>query len=111
MPDLYEVVDGRVAEKPAMGAYETWFTVQLHTHLVLANANPQLGVFAAEPLLMLNREANLCRRPDLAFISFDRWPLDREVGDEPAWDVVPDLAIEVVSPTNLAEEVARKALE
>ena len=47
------------------------------------------------------------RRPDVAFVSYARWPTSI-VAREPAWNVVPDLAIEILSPTNLAEEIDRK---
>ena len=47
-------------------------------------------------------------RPDLALVSFDRWPRDRPVPKGPAWEVVPNLAVEIVSPKNYANEVLRK---
>ena len=56
---------------------------------------------------MLNAARTLNRRPDVAFVSYARWPT-AFVAREPAWNVVPDLAIEIVSPTNLAEEIDRK---
>src|SRR5205085_2585715 len=52
------------------------------------------------------------RRPDIAFVSHDRWPKSRPHNkDENAWDVVPNLAIEVVSPNDLAEELLVKMEE
>jgi Uma2 family endonuclease len=54
---------------------------------------------------------DLQRRPDVAFVSRSRWALDREVPDAPAWDIVPDLAIEVISPTNAAVGVQTKIHE
>ena len=52
------------------------------------------------------------RRPDIAFVSYDRWPKSRPHNkDENAWDVIPTLAIEVVSPTDLAEELLAKMEE
>jgi Putative restriction endonuclease len=50
---------------------------------------------------------NLNRRPDVAFVSYAPWTTS-VMAREPAWNVVPDLAIEIVSPTNLAEEIDRK---
>jgi Uma2 family endonuclease len=43
----------------------------------------------------------------VAFVSYPRWPEDHVPRAE-AWDVVPDLAVEVISPTNLAEEIDDK---
>jgi Uma2 family endonuclease len=52
------------------------------------------------------------RRPDIAFITFDRWPADRALPyrGEPA-DVVPDLMVEVASPNDKAEELLSKEFE
>jgi Uma2 family endonuclease len=45
------------------------------------------------------------RRPDLAYVSRQRWQRPTQTG---AWTVVPDLAVEVISPTNRAPEVLQK---
>jgi Uma2 family endonuclease len=45
------------------------------------------------------------RRPDVAYVSFARWPSERAIPvNENDWDVVPDLVIEVTSPHDLVEE-------
>lgn len=107
-PDgLYEVVNGRVVEKPAMGAYQAWVATELFK-LIIESRIQLEGRFAAELLFWLDREADLKRRPDLAFVSYERWPKKRPVPRTTAWDVVPDLAVEVISPSNLAEDVILK---
>jgi Uma2 family endonuclease len=52
------------------------------------------------------------RRPDVAFVTFDRWPEDRPMPyrGNPV-DVVPDLVVEVASPTDDAEDLVAKAHE
>ena len=48
----------------------------------------------------------------MAFVSVERWPTDRP--DDPGtavWDVVPDLAVEVTSPNDRAEDQRGKVLE
>jgi Uma2 family endonuclease len=52
------------------------------------------------------------RRPDVAFITFDRWPADRALPyrGEPA-DVVPELVVEIASPNDKVEELLTKAYE
>lgn len=50
----------------------------------------------------------LQRRPDLAFVSYERWPASRPIPSTHAWDVVPDLAVEVVSPGNTHSEILDK---
>ncbi len=96
----YEVVDGQVREKPPMGNFENFLASDLLTLLNSFVQSNRLGWVVMEPLFRLKPEINLQRRPDLAFISFDRWPLKRGRPRDTPWDVVPDLAVEVVSPTN-----------
>jgi Uma2 family endonuclease len=49
----------------------------------------------------------LVRIPDVSFISWDKLP-NRELPAEPIPDVVPDLAVEVLSEGNTPEEMRRK---
>jgi Uma2 family endonuclease len=64
----------------------------------------KLGLAVNEVLFVLNAARDLKRRPDVAFISYARWP-SAVVERAAAWNVVPDLAVEMVSPTNLAQEI------
>ncbi len=47
----------------------------------------------------------------MSYVSYDRWPRDKPVTDDEAWDVVPDLAVEVVSPTDKADALLEKVEE
>ncbi len=107
----YEVVRGIVVEKPAMGAFETWIASDLFGWLRQSAEVRGLGRVVSEMLFCLDAAADLQRRPDLAFVSYQRWPRGRAVPRTAAWDVVPDLAIEVISPTNLASAVLAKVAE
>ncbi len=109
IPDdmLYEVVDGQVVEK-TMGAFETGIASLLVEILgPFARAN-RLGRFFGEMLFRIDLAQDLQRRPDVAFVSHARWPCNRRVPDVPVWDMVPDLAVEVLSPSNTAIAVNRK---
>ncbi len=64
-----------------------------------------------ETLFILDPIRNLRRRPDVAFVSAERWPLDRSLPPEGDFEVVPDLAIEVVSPDDRGGEIRKKARE
>ena len=105
--ERYEVVNGVRVEREPMGAFETvlasWLCYLLNSFAV----GRKLGLAVSEVLFVLNAQQNLKRRPDVAFVSYARWPTS-VVAREPAWNVVPDLAIEVVSPSNLAEEIDSK---
>jgi Uma2 family endonuclease len=107
-PDaLYEVVDGQIVEK-AMGAFEVHCAYELMWHLSAFAREHKLGTVQMEMLFLIDRESGLRRRPDGSFVSRDRWPIRKAVPRAEAWDVVPDLAVEVVSPSNGASDVADK---
>jgi Uma2 family endonuclease len=107
--DFYEVINGQVVEPPPMSAYETWIANDLNKAILFHFANVgEVGRTSIELLFRIREEPNLQRRPDLAFVSYDRWPRDRPVPRTTAWRVVPDLAVEVVSPNDLAVEVVDK---
>lgn len=108
---LYEVVDGRRVEKCPMSALEGWIANWLNRLMNQSEAVTRLGFVAVEVLFLLDAGRKLKRRPDLAFVSFERWPRDRPVPMEEALDVAPDLAVEVVSRSNPAGEVVAKVGE
>jgi Uma2 family endonuclease len=111
-PDaLFEIVDGKYVEKPGMGAYEIWLGYQIARMLESVAAIPAAGRVVPEMLFDLRPVVNRHRRPDVAFVSFERWPADRDVPRSESWPVVPELAIEVVSPSNTSAEVKKKTRE
>jgi len=101
----YEVVNGKVVEKPAMGVFETGFASELFGWLQRTPGIQEAGRVLSEMLFLLDAAKDLKRRPDLAFVSHDRWERNRPFPRTAAWEVIPDLAIEIISPTNLACEV------
>jgi len=50
-------------------------------------------------------------RPDVAFVSYDRWPQQRRMSRTEAWEVMPNLAVEVVSLTDRVDDVVDKIAE
>jgi Uma2 family endonuclease len=105
---LYEVIDGQRVELPPMGARESHLASTLITFLGAFALAQRLGRVESEMLFKIDPAADLDRRPDVAFVSYQRWPRQRPVPSTAAWSVVPNLAVEVVSPTNTAPEVLRK---
>ena len=105
--ERYEVIDGVRVEREPMGAFETVLASWLCHLLNSFAAGKKLCLAVSEVLFVLNAQRNLRRRPDVAFVSYARWPTP-VMARESAWNVVPDLAVEVVSPSNLAEEIDRK---
>ncbi|SIO32228.1 Endonuclease, Uma2 family (restriction endonuclease fold) [Singulisphaera sp. GP187] len=108
---LYEVVDGQVVEKATMGAYEAELASLLVGYLITFARTHKLGRVVCEALFLIDRGRNLQRRPDVAFVSDARWPYNRSAPRTAAWDVIPDLAIEVNSPTNTGNEIIAKVDE
>ena len=110
-PDpLYEVVDGRVIEVDAMGAFSSWIATGLSVSLFVFVKAGRLGHVITENLFVLDAPDRLKRRPDVAFISASRWPVDCDPPDGD-WEVVPDIAIEVISPRDTDRAVQAKMRE
>lgn len=105
--ERYEVIDGMRVEREPMGAFETVLASWLCHLLNSFVAGRKLGLAVSEVLFILNASRDLKRRPDVAFVSYTHWPA-AVVARESAWNVVPDLAVEIVSRTNLAEEMDSK---
>ncbi len=107
---LYEVINGQIVELEPMGAYETALASELAFYLRLFAREHSLGLVVTETLFVLNAQQNLRRRPDAAYVSYDRWP-EASVPHASAWDVVPDLAVEVLSPTNIIDKIDEKIVD
>lgn len=105
---LFELVDGVLVEK-AMGFIESILAFELgrllKNFVVPRNLGHVAGIDA-----MLRLFPGLIRMPDVAYVSWDRFP-DGKLTQEPIPDLVPDLAVEVVSKGNTAAEMERKRRE
>ena len=106
---LYEVVDGVYVEKP-MGLIENEIANLLLAYLKPFCRDNQLGRARMEMLFDIPNSDNN-RKPDVAFVSYDRWPADRPLPRVNAWPVAPDLAVEVISPTDKAFDMVAKVQE
>jgi Uma2 family endonuclease len=103
---LLEVVDGLEVEKPPMGALAGRLANRLAYHMN-AHAIPRnLGEANVENLFHLALPVDRNRRPDVAFVSRERWPRERllPAGDN-AWNVVPNITVEAVSPSDFVENL------
>jgi Uma2 family endonuclease len=102
---LFEIIDGQRVELTPMGARESLLANYL-TWLLNNSAIASIGMAACEVLFDLQIGRN--RRPDSAIVRYDRWPRSQPVPPGNAWVVVPNLAVEIVSPTDLADELFEK---
>ena len=104
---LCELVDGTLVEK-AMGAKESFLAMWIGFRLLeYLQGNDLGGVTGPDgPLRLRDR---LVRIPDVAFLRWENVPPDDELPPIP--DLAPDLAVEVISPSNTVKEMARKRRE
>ena len=102
---LCELVDGVLVEK-TVGYYESYLAVQLGYFLAGFVRRHRLGVVAGEAGMM-RLSAGLVRIPDVSFVSWSQLP-GRRVPRVPIADLAPDLAVEVISPSNTTREMERK---
>ncbi|MFO0866847.1 MAG: Uma2 family endonuclease [Gemmataceae bacterium] len=108
---LFEVVQGKFVALPPMGAFATRIATILAHSLFSFAEERMLGRVLVETLFLLDEKTKTKRRPDVAFVSYDRWAQDAEVPIDEGWNVIPNLAIEVVSPTNGGEDIITKKRE
>ena len=108
---LYEVVDGQSLDLPPMSAYAMWLASRLHGLLWPYAEDHGLGTSITEMLFILDAQRDLRRRPDVAFVSTQRWPLERALPVSGDWEVVPDLAVEIISPNDVFKDVLAKVRE
>jgi Uma2 family endonuclease len=106
--DRYEIVNGQRVELPPMSLYAGLVASRLDQRLGPFVDDRRLGIVVAEVLFILDPKSNLRRRPDVAFVSAERWPLDRLIPETGDWEVVPNLAVEVISPSDTWEDVLAK---
>ena len=108
--NLFEIVNDERQELEPMGAFENLFASELCC-LIANFARPnKLGKATTETLFVLQHQPRLQRRPDIAFVSRKKMREHRILRTS-AWDVVPDLAVEIVSPTNFADEIDTKLVD
>ena len=106
-PDfLYEVVDDEIKEI-IVGALEADLANELHD-IISAYARPRKLGRAFTEVLFRFGESLPQRRPDVAFVSAHRWSHGKRYRTGNALAVVPDLAVEVLSPTEFVIDVGSK---
>jgi Uma2 family endonuclease len=114
LPDHYEIVNGEVVEIAPMSDYARLVANRLNRELIRYLDTNEIGESCVERLfrIPLPEDRTRNRQPDMAFVSYIRWPRDQPypyTGN--ARDVVPDIAAEVVSPGDTADELIAKARE
>ena len=110
MPDdgyKYELVAGRLRKMTPAGSLHGVVGMRLAIALGAYVDDQHLGVlFAADTGFKLASNPDTVRAPDIAFVARERIP----AGGIPTayWPGAPDLAVEVLSPTDVRSEVDEK---
>lgn len=105
---LCELVDGVLVEK-AMGYYESRLAMVLGFFLETYLEGNALGIVLGEAG-MTRMEPGLVRMPDVAFHSWQHFP-NRLLPPGSFVEQAPDLAVEILSPSNTEREMNRKRAE
>jgi Uma2 family endonuclease len=104
-----ELVEGRLVREPRPNAEHSWIATELAGRIREHVRKNRLGITLGEAGFLLADEPPTVRGPDVAFIA--RANLPRGGFPRPFWTVPPDLAVEIVSPSNTRAEIREKVLE
>ena len=107
----WEIVDGVRVEMPPKSVDSQVLASDFAYHLNTYGFGKDIGIACVNVLFNLPLNVDRSRRPDAAFISYARWAKNRPVPSTNAWNVLPDLFVEVVSPHDGPEEIETKVLE
>ena len=102
---LYELVDGVLLEKE-MAYRESAIAVEIIYHLKAFVRGKSLGVIAGSDGMM-RLAPGLIRIPDVSFVRRAQFP-GGKISNMALPSIYPDLAVEVLSPSNTAEEMDEK---
>lgn len=114
MPEIpgkrFELVRGELVELPGAGGAHGFLALWIGALLLRFAMEHDLGVVCGDSTsYVLQHDPDVVRIPDVSFVAKARVP---ETGVPTGyWPFAPDLAVEIVSPTDRAEDVHAKVLE
>ena len=103
----YELIEGGLIRMTPAGGVHGEVGTEVHYHLRAFAGRHRLGrVYAAETGFLIARNPDTVLAPDVAFVRAERLPPRRDRrGFMP---IAPDLVVEVVSPSDQEQDVAKK---
>jgi Uma2 family endonuclease len=109
LPDTHmrrELVRGKVVETMPIGGIHGIVAGNIYTVLRLWAKQDNKGFVAFEVGYRLERDPDTTRAPDISYVRAERIPVSGI--PEGYWNFAPDLAVEVVSPRETADELRDK---
>lgn len=106
---LLELSGGRLVREPRPGGRHGVIVLNILLQLGPFVREHALGRVVVESGFLLADDPPTVRGPDVAFISAERLP--HGPSPDGFWRMAPDLAVEVVSPSNSAAELHEKILQ
>lgn len=104
---LYEVVDGQRRDLRPTGTNESILISELCALLGEYIDDYKQGLVVPQMLFQLDEQAQLMRRPDIAFVSYSRWH-SMPASNSKSWNVIPDFVIDIIDQYDLSVEIDRK---
>lgn len=112
MPEVkgrYEIVEGVMRMTPAPSVKHQWLLYRLSRVVGGFVEQKGLGVVLFAPVdILISKEPLRTRQPDLLFLSKERGGEPDKIRGKQFFDEGPDLVVEVLSPSELREEVEEK---
>ena len=103
-----ELIRGRLSETMSVGGEHGEIAMNLGGELRSFVKPRRLGrIFGSDAGVLLERAPDTVREPDVAFISAARLPLTERVTGY--YEIVPDIVVEIASPSDSRREVDDKA--
>ena len=102
-----ELIDGVLKEKVSAGKRHARIAGRVITHFnnfVIPRKSGQVG--GTDGGVLVSRNPDSVREPDVYFVSAERLPLDDD--SDGYLDVAPELVVEIVSPSDTQTEVSEK---
>jgi Uma2 family endonuclease len=103
-----ELVRGRLVREPRPGPQHAWLQVRLGSMLHDFVERQGLGFVLGDAGYVLAEKPATVRGPDLSFVAAGRMP-DGPSAELPR--LAPDLAVEIVSPSNRPAEIHEKVMQ
>lgn len=104
-----ELSAGRLVREPLPGPRHGRIGVKLAARIDAYAVEHNLGLTFGEAGFVLRRDPDTVRGPDVSFVSHARLPAQGYAGT--FWHMAPDLAVEILSPSNRWPDMRRKANE